>query len=1269
MPKQLSSDAQAILTRGEAPREFRCDIASATNTDAIDWDYSFDDKYGTATLRVIIKNTDGKYSAGGTNPISKGELVEIFEGIDVYGTPELFNKFYGTIQEINPVINQGAATLVLNVSDAMIKLQWVDIDKKYESPKTEVTYATTNTALTGVEYITPHYMSDDTENADHKLAVIFNLPHTNIAQKPPLNIKVIFRGSAVAGEKIQDITIDYEYGQIILNAPINVREDFDLVVEPYWYYPTSTINYAEDVIQEIMTKEDHYGNIPYTVAGNLTTTKNTEDGVIIDTMVPNFNPETIDVKVHLKGSVTDAIDTITTKEDTADFDDTGYIKIDNEFIEYTGKTATTLTGCTRGELSSIAAAHNDKATVYQAYPVGQVWYLTYNNVSTDLVHGNFTIPGILAAQFNRFDKRYGKIILTTPPTGGTGATVTCDVDYTFCTIQATGIQIPVIEFSASKINNRFDAINEIRSLLAPNYIFRTAGSQKVWGSYLTQKVNADYTVPGQISLDYISDGEIYTRVKMYGQNENPTNYMQAVDEDGNRVVSFVDIGTYSATAENQPLQWTGDDITYANYKLYLADANGVYFSPAILSYPTIPNVRFNGVPISDNDVQFQSQVISPTGNGALTLFAPGVTSVDDFSNSDPSEIPSYLSQSHYEVRFGYKISREYPIIIYTTDGERLFTIAAGNANVDYSNGIWYAPSSTNYTKLNQTSYADFYKSISADDVLIDCANATVRIEKDSTHFPSDPDAAFTTPNIAEDTTITIGAPGGRSSGITGHMIDGNTSTYFTHIGVYASERLRVKDVLYSKNINFDLGGTRYISKVELDVGAIMNDDIRLYGGDYAVMYQDVDDTWNYMGSWWTGTHWVASHIEFPAGETDLYTTTWYPNESGAPKYIKKIRILSRIKAINRHPVGLSVYWYTGNAYYKEVRIFENTRNGLVSMDLSYASNNIIKPSTSAPLMIDGLSNTQLQVKFKNKTLSGTQFLIIDLGSLRDIRAIDLLQGFYYPYTNDIKNKLDIENRYSLEYSIDGTSYSSISSDARDFIMKGGEKVSFEEDILGEFFQARYVKIILEELGAIEHAGETFYAVCLAELAIYGNTVLETDATLIPTTQVSVGVTAGDSTINVDDTSAFSDTGTIYIDGAEAFVYTSKTPTTFVSTTDTADNNHAIDVRVSQELETASSLFDDAGLLPIYGDKVYKDRDVHIELSTQPIIDRRGKLMLYEFQKNKSKVRITSMLAPHIIMGMTLRVIDTVNNINQNYFLEKMSAKKSQPTFMLARYPG
>lgn len=44
-----------------------------------------------------------------------------------------------------------------------------------------------------------------------------------------------------------------------------------------------------------------------------------------------------------------------------------YIKIDDEIIKYTGKTATTFTGCTRGDLGTVADSHDDETSAQSFY--------------------------------------------------------------------------------------------------------------------------------------------------------------------------------------------------------------------------------------------------------------------------------------------------------------------------------------------------------------------------------------------------------------------------------------------------------------------------------------------------------------------------------------------------------------------------------------------------------------------------------------------------------------------------------------------------------------------------------------------------------------------------------------------------------------------------------------------------------------------------------------------------------------------------------------
>jgi len=80
---------------------------------------------------------------------------------------------------------------------------------------------------------------------------------------------------------------------------------------------------------------------------------------------------------------------------TAGFPTAGYIKIDNEVIIYTGKTATSFTGLSRGQLSTTAAAHTSGANTY----------LIANNVPTSAA-GATVVSAIVTAAIPTVDGLY-----------------------------------------------------------------------------------------------------------------------------------------------------------------------------------------------------------------------------------------------------------------------------------------------------------------------------------------------------------------------------------------------------------------------------------------------------------------------------------------------------------------------------------------------------------------------------------------------------------------------------------------------------------------------------------------------------------------------------------------------------------------------------------------------------------------------------------------------------------------------------------------------
>jgi len=66
-------------------------------------------------------------------------------------------------------------------------------------------------------------------------------------------------------------------------------------------------------------------------------------------------------------------DTTLNVTSTTNFDTAGVVTIENEKITYTGLTSTTLTGCTRGQYGTTAAAHALSSVVVNSGQIGTVY--------------------------------------------------------------------------------------------------------------------------------------------------------------------------------------------------------------------------------------------------------------------------------------------------------------------------------------------------------------------------------------------------------------------------------------------------------------------------------------------------------------------------------------------------------------------------------------------------------------------------------------------------------------------------------------------------------------------------------------------------------------------------------------------------------------------------------------------------------------------------------------------------------------------------------
>ena len=105
----------------------------------------------------------------------------------------------------------------------------------------------------------------------------------------------------------------------------------------------------------------------------------------------------------LDGGINASVTTVTV-DSTTGFEDIGTITIETENISYTGKTATTFTGCTRGADSTSAASHSDNVSVTRATKWYDVTRASGAYSATADENWTGTIVGGVLVMTNNYDK-------------------------------------------------------------------------------------------------------------------------------------------------------------------------------------------------------------------------------------------------------------------------------------------------------------------------------------------------------------------------------------------------------------------------------------------------------------------------------------------------------------------------------------------------------------------------------------------------------------------------------------------------------------------------------------------------------------------------------------------------------------------------------------------------------------------------------------------------------------------------------------------------
>ena len=782
MSKALTSTIESQISSQRIGREHTFKLNSVDRTSVLQsWNVSFDTQFGSASASFTLINDDGIFGDGGTNEINVGDIVELIENYT--GDSTDFASFYGRVEQRSIDKTQSNRTITLTCLDYIATLKNWDVNLVSEGTKVEVTNET----------LTPNYLP----SPNHMFAQVFDFANDAIAQNPLPILTFRNKDTGIDDPQYDGMDISYQQGQVKLGAPLNALSNHDLVAKSYYFYTVGV--FVEDVIEELLTQPDNYGGYLFgestaqdVIDNHLKTTFQDEDGAgVLDYLVPNYTATEIEIRTALTSAYTALAATISC--DTQGLPDSGQAEVNGEYFTWTSKDTTTLYGIPASGEYSMGAHPSGALVKYETtYATGRVWSLEYNNISSTLTSANFTIPG---ATFTYMDARNGRIILDSAIS--LTAQVRCNYNYEFKTIQATQIELNKILFRPREVKNRFDAISKVRQYLAPNYIIRTQGDSKIWSSYMRQNVNADYTLNLMQNATYMEDSDLYTRVKFFVKNVNPTNVM--FDE----AVDFVDTGeSYKGYATQNVLTYDSDadEEGWHLFKTSISDAG------YITSNTYQPIVYINGVPI-DNTLH---RMIAQPILGTLTTRTETTTTTD----KGGSEVES-RTYYKYKIQFGHQsIEASQSIILYNATGTASYNIDPNDSNMDYGRGIYYVPGEIENTVIESLATATYWVMYATKSVEIDYDNVTFKIN--NTLLP-DPSEAEVSASYEYYTVFTA------ASGLA-NIIDGRWDTQVQ------TEFFSSPPAGYNYAI-IDLGQTRNLQAIDIVSGFYRPDEYRKYETD------------------------------------------------------------------------------------------------------------------------------------------------------------------------------------------------------------------------------------------------------------------------------------------------------------------------------------------------------------------------------------------------------------------------------------------------------
>ena len=1001
---------------------------------------------------------------------------------------------------------------------------------------------------------------------------------------------------------------------------------------------------------------------------NLYTTVAIEDGSgAVYSLASNVTTGITPLYTHVTLGIIDSTSTIKVRSTTG-YEASGTVKIDNEYIHYINKTSATFTGITRETDSSDKANHVIGTKVWQVLSAGRIWTMKYNNIipktlestasTYDAVNGvnvgsagSFSITG---ANFSKLYYREGLVITDTVATlvqliGGS------NTNYYFSQLQSTGIETNYMLIDYRQIKTRYDALNEIRTLIAPNYIInavcRRNGSDYtsfIKGRYLTQLATnrQDYNLDFIGGVTYQKDINNYNRVKMFGKLANPSNLI------------------YEPTTKLYPLNDLGSEYLEGVRYNYINEVNG----EAIYTTNDTTQIATDAVTVLDNTPawipRWTAWIGETEGYGR---------NVAEFLNGDTNIFTSdtmIIKTSEWN-----NVESNY--LIGTTRFFHPARFRPGDSTMLNLYNVYYIKYNTGTLSVGDVvnvsgviKYVQPIPSNAVDDAVIFVEhNLDVPIFNggDTITTTNGVSGVIALP-IIEGTTnqinynsVHVPVPGslwgrmtvGRTyqpmiSDIRHGTIARGSQIGGTDTKLYLNGLLMTNNATYTQKVTelgtlTEVASNRFLTLYKRNFASpnmyLNNSQIEYESHPYSPNYGDIPlgalRFEKFDGNANVETH-TVNWMGDPVSRTVTTNNQAYDERGRGVRYYLEDDIRNRLvhcmysNADGGHWAGLLAEFLSSCSrirYYEKVEEVDwRFRGEFLNIDATQLRNLGYDPaetevkmdgefisriptnfmSTSNSTLIQRLRDftrkgidEQLGFTSKNK-IDSIPLIVVDLGSTKPIGYIDLQGGYLYkPPAMGDESAYDVDFKVQLKYTdkdlpfdqIQDSDFVSISDKLDDLDLNTGAVLSITDEDLGDRFKARYLKIYIS-------SGER------------------------------ASITEG----------------------------TEKLQTNWYGAAIAGLAIYESDLIVSEKYVNSNVI------------NMYKDTTVYEELHTQELVDTYAQLKLNDFQKDNTLATVKFPWSPHYEIGQTVYLNDVESgNTARNYFIESIS-KGDGHTLSLVYYP-